>query len=86
MRRSLILVLTAVGGGASYAAGITQVGTDSSVADPSTWRWHVSSILADQKAPSPQPLVAVTPTDSGAFNQRYQRYSPLGMPEHRSTP
>ena len=86
MRRSLILVLTAVGGGASYAAGVTQVGTDPGVADPSTWRWHVSSILADQKAPSPQPLAAVSADNPGKFTQRYTRYSPLGLPEDRRSP
>ena len=84
MRRSLILVLTAVGGGASYAAGITEVGRDSSMADPSTWRWHVSSILADQKAPSAQS--PTTPVDSVSFSQRHQRYSPLGVPERRAPP
>ena len=48
MRKSLILVLTAIGGGASYAAGVTEVATGPSMDDPSTWRWQVASILADQ--------------------------------------
>ena len=48
MRKSLILVLTAIGGGASYAAGVTGVGKDLDISDPAIWRWHVSSILADQ--------------------------------------
>lgn len=85
MRKSLILVLTAVGGGASYAAGITEVGGDSAIADPSTWRWHVSSILADQQGPSDQPLAGVS-ANSVNFIQRHQRYSPLGLPEHPSSP
>jgi hypothetical protein len=81
MRKSLILFLTAVGGSASYAAGITEVGRDAGVADPSTWRWYVSSILADQqKAISP---AIVTAADAGSFDQAYQRYSPLGVPEPR---
>lgn len=84
MRRSLILVLTAVGGGASYAAGITEVGRDSSIADPSTWRWHVSSILADQNSPSSEALVPAS--HAGKFEQRYQRYSPLGSPQRRTAP
>jgi len=86
MRRSLILALTALGGSASYAAGITQVGTDSGAPDPSTWRWHVSSILADQEAPSLRPLATINAADPGTFKQRYLRYSPLGLPEHRQSP
>ena len=46
MRKSLILALTAIGGGVGYAAGVTEVATGPSTDDPSTWRWHVSSILA----------------------------------------
>ena len=52
MRKSLILVLTAIGGGASYAAGVTGVGKDLDISDPAIWRWHVSSILADQSQAS----------------------------------
>jgi hypothetical protein len=40
MRKSLILVLVAIGGGASYAAGVTEVATSPGVDDPSTWRWR----------------------------------------------
>jgi len=86
MRRSLILVLTALGGSASYAAGTTRVGADSGSPDPSTWRWHVSSILADQAAPEPRPLATANAGDSVGFKQRYLRYSPAGVPEHRSSP
>ena len=49
MRKSLILALTAIGGGAGYAAGVTEVATGPGMDDPTTWRWHVSSILACTK-------------------------------------
>ena len=48
MRKSLILALTAIGGGVGYAAGVTEVATGPSTDVSSTWRWHVSSILAAQ--------------------------------------
>ena len=54
MRKSLILVLTAIGGGASYAAGVTEVATGPGMDDPSTWRWQVSSILAGQRVTRPR--------------------------------
>jgi hypothetical protein len=38
MRKSLVLVLIAIGGGASYAAGVTEVATGPSMDDPSTAR------------------------------------------------
>jgi hypothetical protein len=80
MRKSLILVLTAIGGSASYAAGITEIGRDPGNTDPATWRWHVSSILADQQRASVEAVASIRslPTD---FDQRYQRYSTLGLPE-----
>ena len=49
MRKSLVLALMAVGGGASYAAAVSTVGSESQKSDPSTWRWHISSILYEQK-------------------------------------
>ena len=79
MRKSLILALTALGGSAaSYAAGVTKIGPDLATTDPATWRWHVSSILADQALP-PKPVESA----SVAFQQGYQRYSPLGVPERK---
>ena len=51
MRKSLILVLTALGGGASYAAEVTEVATGPGMDEPSTWRWQVSSILAVRAMP-----------------------------------
>jgi hypothetical protein len=82
MRKSLILALTAIGSGASYAAGVTEVATGPSTDDPTTWRWHVSSILAAQSdAVSKRMEVGVLGVE--AFNQRYERYSPLGLPRPR---
>ena len=81
MRKSLVLVLMAVGGGASYATGVTEVGVDSTMSDPSTWRWHVSSILDNQKRPPSETVGAIGAREPGAFDQRFQRYSPEGLPE-----
>lgn len=83
MRKSLILALTAIGGGASYAAGVTEVATGPGMDDPTTWRWHVSSILAAQSDTS-SPRLEVGVLGAEAFNQRYERYTPLGLPQPRS--
>ena len=83
MRKSLILVLIAIGGGASYAAGVTEVATSSSMDDPSTWRWQVTSILAQQNASISRRAELVGILDADAFNQRYERYDPLGQPQAR---
>jgi hypothetical protein len=82
MRKSLILVLTAIGGSASYATGITELGKDPSISDPATWRWHVSSILANQRKATAE-FVATIGASSPGDSERYQRYSPLGLPEPR---
>ncbi len=79
MRKSLVLVLSIVGGSACYAAGVTEVGTDAAVSDPSTWRWQVTSILADQGSAA----AAIGAVDAEAFAQHYERYTPLGVPEQR---
>jgi hypothetical protein len=79
MRKSLILVATAIGGGVGYAAGVTEAVTGTSTDDPSTWRWHVSSILAAQGDTASRH----TETVAAAFNQRYERYTPLGLPQPR---
>ena len=79
MRKSLILILTAIGGGASYAAGVTEASTGPAVDDPSTWRWHVSSILSDQSDKAPQSFASAM--GAYTFDQRYERYSPFGRPE-----
>jgi hypothetical protein len=83
MRKSLVLVLTAIGGGASYAAGITEVATGPGMDDPSTWRWQVSSILAEQSDTTFRRRETVGVLDADVFNQRYERYTPLGLPEPR---
>ncbi len=81
MRKSLIFALTAIGGGASYAAGVTEVATGPGMDDPSTWRWQVASILADQKGTTSRSIETVGILDADAFNQRYERYTPLGLPQ-----
>jgi hypothetical protein len=81
MRKSLILVATAIGGGVGYAAGVTEVATGPSTDDQSTWRWHVSSILAAQSDPTSRGIETVV----DAFNQRYERYTPLGVPQTRDS-
>jgi hypothetical protein len=63
-----------------YAAGVTEVATGPSTDDQSTWRWHVSSILARQN----DPTTRQTETVADAFSQRYERYTPLGLPQPRS--
>jgi hypothetical protein len=83
MRKSLILALTAIGGGVGYAAGVTEVATGPSIDDSSTWRWHVSSILAGQGDASTQGMETVGVFGPEAFNQRYERYTPLGLPQPR---
>jgi hypothetical protein len=81
MRKSLILVATAIGGGVGYAAGVTEVATGPSTDDQSTWRWHVSSILAAQSDTTSPRIETVV----DAFNQRYERYTPLGVPQTRDS-
>jgi hypothetical protein len=79
MRKSLILIATAIGGGVSYAAGVTEVATGPSTDEPSTWRWQVSSILAAQN----DTATRQTETVAEAFSQRYERFGPLGLPQPR---
>jgi hypothetical protein len=74
MRRSLILVLIAIAGGASYAAGVTEVATGPDRDDPSTWRWQVNAILTEQSLTVSRPAA-----DLNSFDQGYERYSPLGL-------
>ena len=81
LRKSLILFLSIVGGSVCYAAATTEVGADSAVSDPATWRWQVSSILADQSDSAVRPVAAVGELSADAFHQRYERFSPLGIPE-----
>ena len=83
MRKSLILALTAIGGGVGYAAGVTEVATGPTTDDSSTWRWHVSSILAAQGNTSSHGVETAGAFGAEAFNQRYERYTPLGLPRSR---
>ena len=76
MRKSLILVLIAIGTGASYAAGVTEVAAGQGSDDSSTWRWQVNAILTEQSATVSRPAA-----DLGSFDQGYERYSPLGLLE-----
>ena len=55
MRKSLILVFIAIGVGASYAAGVTEVATGTGMDDPSTWRWQVNAILTEQNVTVSRP-------------------------------
>jgi hypothetical protein len=82
MRKSLILALTAIGGGVGYAAGMSEVATGPSTDDASTWRWHVSSILAGQGEARFQGMETVGVLGA-VFSQRYERYTPLGLPQPR---
>lgn len=83
MRRSLVLLLIGIGGGASYAAGVTEVATGPGMDDPSTWRWQVTSILAQQSESTSRRVETVGVLDADAFNQLYERYTPLGLPQPR---
>ena len=85
MRKSLILALTAIGGGVGYAAGVTEVATGPSTDDPSTWRWHVSSILAAQSDTSISS--AWKPSACSALRRSTNVTSatrPLGLPQPRN--
>ena len=79
MRKSLILALTAIGGGASYAAGVTEVATGPGTDDPSTWRWQVSRSWPSKTMRHLDGWRRRL--DADAFNQRYERYTPLGLPQ-----
>jgi len=60
------------------------VGADGQNANPATWRWHVSRILAAQYA-DPDAFDTVGALDARTFDQRYERYSAIGLPEPPST-
>ncbi len=79
MRKSLILVATVIGSGVGYAAGVTEVATGPNTDDAYTWRWHVSSILAAQNDAANRQAETV----ADVFSQRYERYTPLGLPRTR---
>ena len=54
--------------------GVSALGADESGPGPATWRWHVTRIMAEQRARA-EPLGAAN------FDQHYQRYSVVGLPE-----
>lgn len=56
--------------------GVSAVGADGQNSSPATWRWHVTNILAAQSAGEALPIL-----DARAFDQRYERYTPVGLPE-----
>ncbi|MGD0640838.1 MAG: hypothetical protein ABSC22_08830 [Roseiarcus sp.] len=57
--------------------GVGGLGADQAASDVSTWRWSVSTILDAQRASS----IGVGAVPAKTFGQRYQRYSPSGLPE-----
>ncbi len=56
--------------------GVSAMGADGQNSSPATWRWHVSKILDAQSAGEALPVL-----DARAFDQRYERYTPVGLPE-----
>ena len=56
--------------------GASAIGADGQNSSPATWRWHVTKILAAQSADEALPIL-----DARAFDQRYERYTPVGLPE-----
>jgi hypothetical protein len=82
MRKSLILALTAFGSGATYPAVAAESPIGPSVDNPTTWRWHVSSILDAQSRTNARG-VEVGVLGPEAFNQRYERFTPLGLHQPR---
>jgi hypothetical protein len=71
MIRPIVISLAMMG------LAVSAVGADGQNSSPATWRWHVSRILATQRADSE----ALPIVDARAFGQRYERYSPVGLPE-----
>jgi hypothetical protein len=60
--------------------GVSAVGSDRSDTNPATWRWQVSQILDAQRGSS-ETAANVGALDARSFDQRYERYSTLGLPE-----
>jgi hypothetical protein len=60
--------------------GASAIGLDGWDSSPATWRWRVSQILDAQRAGS-EAAAKVGALDVRSFDQRYQRYSALGLPE-----
>jgi hypothetical protein len=60
--------------------GASAVGLDGSDSSPATWRWQVSQILDAQRSSS-EVTANVGALDARSFDQRYERYSTVGLPE-----
>ena len=60
--------------------GASAVGPDGLDSSPATWRWQVSQILDAQRASS-EVGGNVGALDARSFDQRYERYSAVGLPE-----
>ena len=65
---------------ALMSLGASAVGLDGSDSSPATWRWQVSQILEAQRAVS-EAGTGVGALDARSFDQRYERYSAVGLPE-----
>jgi hypothetical protein len=57
--------------------GASAVGADGQNSSPTVWRWHVSQILAAQRADSE----ALAVNEARTFDQGYERYSAAGLRE-----
>jgi len=60
--------------------GASAVGPDGLDSSPATWRWQVTQILDAQRAGS-EAGANVGALDARSFDQRYERYSAVGLPE-----
>jgi hypothetical protein len=78
MLKPFLMSLALMGLGAS---AVGHAGLDSS---PATWRWQISQILDAQRAGSEGTNVGAL--DARSFDQRYERYSAVGLPEATPRP
>ena len=60
--------------------GARAAGADGSDSSPATWRWRVSQIMDAQRT-GYEVAANVGALDARSFDQRYERYSTLGLPE-----
>lgn len=73
MLKAFVITAAFIGIGASASKA------DAPGSDPATWRWQVAQILAAQRS-APTSLATVGSLDAGDFEQRYERFSPTGLP------
>lgn len=57
---------------------LASTGVAANAADPSTWRWTVSSVIEAQNKSDKADDAALAAAD---FRQHYERYSPIGILE-----